>query len=83
MIPGARELNGTNQISLATHNSKREMRKIYMRYRHVSWEWKTAYKQILYKILKELTLKHNTRGTVLQRIHQRTVILIFIIDVIL
>ena len=26
----ARELNGTNQISIVTHNSKREMREIYM-----------------------------------------------------
>ena len=35
---GARELNGTRQISLATHNAKDEMQEIYMGYRQVSQE---------------------------------------------
>ena len=34
----ARELNGTSVISLVTHNSKREMREIVMRFRQVSRE---------------------------------------------
>ena len=33
-----RELNGTSQISLVTHNAKGEMREIQMRYRQVSRE---------------------------------------------
>ena len=35
---GVRELNGTSQISLVTHNAKGEMREILMRYRQVSRE---------------------------------------------
>ena len=34
-----RELNGTSQISLVTHDAKGEMREILMRYRQVSREW--------------------------------------------
>ena len=33
-----RDLNGTNQISLVTHDAKGEMREIEMRYRQVSRE---------------------------------------------
>ena len=35
---GVRELNGTSQISLVTHDAKGEMREIKMRYRQVSRE---------------------------------------------
>ena len=33
---GAREFNGTSPITLATHNAKREMHEIKMKYRQVS-----------------------------------------------
>ena len=36
---GARELDGPSVISLATHNSKREMLEILMRFRQVLREW--------------------------------------------
>ena len=39
---GVRELNGTSQISLVTHDAKGEMREIWMRYRQVSRECKMA-----------------------------------------
>ena len=35
---GVREMNGTSQRSLPTHNAKGEMREIKMRYRQVSRE---------------------------------------------
>ena len=43
---GARELNGTSQISLATHNAKGEKREIWMRYRQVPREWAKGYTKL-------------------------------------